>query len=217
MARIAEHRDPPRLTDPVRGMLAVLHGHGRIPLDPSTLDGGASDAPRLEALAREYPELDPLLRNTFAVTTLSAGFKPNVIPSSAEGTVDARILPGEEPGAVAERVREMVREFGVEVGVEFSEQPSGSPAGPLLDAVRGAIASVHPDAIVLPYLSTGFTDSRFYRQLGIDMYGLAPILLPRAEVSRIHGVDERIPAEGLRDMVRITRALIDRWNGGDAA
>jgi acetylornithine deacetylase/succinyl-diaminopimelate desuccinylase-like protein len=212
MARIAEHRDPLRLTEPVREMLSVLFAHGRVPLDPASLSGGAGDAARLEALVRDFPEFDPLLRNTFAVTTLSAGFKPNVIPARAEGTVDARILPGEDPEAVAARVGEMVREFGVSVTVAFSERPSGSPSGPLFDAVREAVLSVHPDAIVAPYLSTGFTDSRFYRQLGIDMYGLAPILLPRAELGLIHGVDERIPVEGLRDMTRIVQAMIERWN-----
>ncbi|HEY3488875.1 MAG TPA: M20/M25/M40 family metallo-hydrolase [Candidatus Deferrimicrobiaceae bacterium] len=213
MARIAEHRDPPRLTEPVREMLAVLYAHGRVPFDPATLSGAAGDAERLEALARDFPEFDPLLRNTFAVTTLSAGFKPNVIPSRAEGTVDARILPGEAPEAVAARLGEMVREFGVSVEIAFSEPPSGSPSGPLFDAVKAAVLSVHPDAIVAPYLSTGFTDSRFYRQLGIDMYGLAPILLPRADLARIHGVDERIPVDAFRDMVKITQAMIAGWNG----
>jgi acetylornithine deacetylase/succinyl-diaminopimelate desuccinylase-like protein len=218
MALIAGHRDPPRLVEPVREMLSVLFANGRVPLDPATLPGGAGDAARLEALVRDFPEFDPLLRNTFAVTTLAAGFKPNVIPARAEGTVDARILPGEDPEAVATRVASMVGEFGVSVAVEFSERPSGSPTGPLFEAVRAAVLSVHPDAIVLPYLSTGFTDSRFFRQLGIDSYGLAPILLTRADLGRIHGVDERIPVEGLRDMVRITRAAIDRWNlSGEAA
>ncbi|HEY5997402.1 MAG TPA: M20/M25/M40 family metallo-hydrolase [Candidatus Deferrimicrobiaceae bacterium] len=212
MGRIAGHRDPARLTPPVREMMAILFAHGRIPLDPATLSGNASDAARLDELARAFPEFDPLLRNTFAVTTLSAGFKPNVIPAVAEGTVDARILPGEEPEDVAARVGEMVREFDVAVEIEFSERPSGSPPGPLFDAVRDAVNAVHPDAIVLPYLSTGFTDSRFYRQLGIDMYGLAPILLHRGEVGRIHGVDERIPVEGLIGMTRIVLGMIERWN-----
>jgi acetylornithine deacetylase/succinyl-diaminopimelate desuccinylase-like protein len=213
MARISEHRDPPRLVEPVREMLSILFALGRVPLDPSTITGGPDDAARLDALAREFPEFDPLLRTTFAVTTLSAGYKPNVIPSHAEGTVDIRVLPGESAESVAARVDGMVRGFGVSVETVFSERPSGSPTGPLFDAVKAAVLSVHPDAVVLPYLSTGFTDSRFYRQLGIDTYGIAPILLPRAELARIHGVDERIPVAGLLDMVKVMRAAIEGWNG----
>jgi acetylornithine deacetylase/succinyl-diaminopimelate desuccinylase-like protein len=212
MARIAEHRDPARLCDPVREMMRNLFALGRIDLDPATLDGGPGDAVKLEGLASAYPEIDPLLRTTFAVTTLAAGFKPNVIPAKAEGTVDCRILPGEDPEYVADRVREMVRDLSVRVEIDFAERPNGSPRGPLFDVLEAAIRSVHPDAVVLPYLSTGFTDSRFYRSLGIDTYGLAPLLLPRGEFGRIHGVDERIPLSGIDAMVRIVSSLIARWN-----
>lgn len=213
MARIAEHRDPPRLTEPVREMLRILHRQGRIALDPDALTGGPEDAKRLDGFTVAHPEIDPLLRNTFAVTTLSAGFKPNVIPARAEGTVDCRMLPGEDPEAVAARIREMVSDLDVTVEVSFAERPNGSPKGPLFDALEAAIRSVQPDAVVLPYLSTGFTDSRFFRAIGIPTYGLAPLLLPREEFGRIHGVDERIPVEGIAEMVKITSALIGGWNG----
>jgi acetylornithine deacetylase/succinyl-diaminopimelate desuccinylase-like protein len=212
MARVAEHRDSARLSEPVRAMLAVLFAQGRIDLDPDTLTGGPGDATRLEEFVAGHPETDALLRNTFAVTTLSAGFKPNVIPARAQGTVDCRILPGEDPEGVAAQVGEMVRDLSIRVEIAFAERPNGSPRGPLFDALSDAILSVHPDAVVLPYMSTGFTDSRFFRSIGVDTYGLMPILLPREEFGRIHGVDERIPLSGIDEMVRIVSALIRRWN-----
>jgi len=103
----------------------------------------------------------------------------------------------------------MVRDLDVRVKIAFGESPNGSPRGPLFDALETAIRSVHPDAVVLP---TGFTDSRFFRAIGIDTYGLAPLLLPREEFGRIHGVDERIPLSGISEMVRIVSALIEGWN-----
>jgi len=212
MARIAEHRDPARLTDPVREMMRTLFDQGLTNLDPDSLGGRPEDTARLEAFASSYPETDPLLRNTFAITTLAAGFKPNVIPGKAEGTLDCRILPGEDPEAVAARVQDMVRDLDVRVEIIFSEEPNGSPRGPLFTALSDAIRSVHPDAVVLPYMSTGFTDSRFFRSIGVDTYGLMPVLLPRSEFGRIHGVDERIPLSGIDEMVRIVSALIERWN-----
>jgi acetylornithine deacetylase/succinyl-diaminopimelate desuccinylase-like protein len=212
MARVAELRDPPRLTEPVRDMLRVLRAKGYSALDVDALRGGAQEADALEALARKFPEIEPLLRNTYAVTTLSAGFKPNVIPSSAEGTVDARIVPGEEPEAVAARVRALVADLDVSVEIVFAEVPNGSPMGPLYGAMEEAILSIHPDAAVVPYMSTGFTDSRFFRSIGIPTYGLMPVLLPRAEHGKIHGVDERIPLSGIAEMAEIVYALIGRWN-----
>ena len=213
MARIASHRSPARLTDPVREMMRVLFAQGRIRLDPDAFTGGPEDAAALEEFAKQFPEIDPLLRNTFSITTLAAGFKPNVIPMLAEGTVDCRILPGEDPERVTGQVREMVREFDVSVETIFSERPSGSPRGPLFDAVADAVRAVHPDAVVLPYMSTGFTDSRFFRAVGVETYGLMPLLTAREDMGRIHGVDEKIPVEGIAEMTAAVAALIERWNG----
>ncbi len=39
-----------------------------------------------------------------------------------------------------------------------------------------------------------------------------PVLLPRAEHGKIHGVDERIPMVGIREMTDIVYALIEEWN-----
>jgi acetylornithine deacetylase/succinyl-diaminopimelate desuccinylase-like protein len=212
MARVAEHRDPARLTEPVRDMLRVLRAKGYLNLDVDALRGGAEEAAVLEALVAKFPEIDPLLRNTYAVTTIAAGFKPNVIPSSAEGTIDARIVPGEEPSAVVDRLRTMVADLDVSVEILFAEKPNGSPMGPLYKAMEGAVLAVHPDAVVLPYMCTGFTDSRFFRSIGIPTYGLMPLLLPREEHGKIHGVDERIPVAGIGEMTEIIYKLIEGWN-----
>jgi len=190
----------------------VLRAKGYLDLDVDALRGGAEEEEALEALGARFPEIDPLLRNTFAVTTLAAGFKPNVIPSSAEGTIDARIVPGEEPEAVVARVRALVADLDVSVGILFAEKPNGSPRGPLYGAMEAAVLAVHPDAVVLPYLCTGFTDSRFFRSIGIPTYGMMPLLLPREEHGKIHGVDERIPVDGIEEMTRIVYALIEGWN-----
>jgi len=212
MARVAEFREQPRLTEPVREMLRVLREKGFVDLDVDAMRGGPAEAEALEALAEKFPEIDPLLRNTYAITMLNAGFKPNVIPSSAAGTVDARIVPGEEPEAVAGRVQALVADLDVSVEVLFAERPNGSPMGPLYGAMEKAILSIHPDAVVVPYMSTGFTDSRFFRSIGIPTYGLMPLLLPRAEHGKIHGVDERIPVAGIGEMTDIVYALIAQWN-----
>jgi len=212
LARVAEYRDPARLTDPVRDMLRVLRAKGFVDVDVDALRGTDREPAALEALAERFPEIDPLFRNTFALTTLSAGFKPNVIPISAEGTVDARIVPGDEPAAVAGRVQAMVSDLGVSVEILFAEKPNGSPMCPLYDTMEAAIHSVHPDAVVIPYMSAGFSDSRFYRAIGIPTYGLMPLLLPRSEHGKIHGVDERIPVAGVEEMTEVVYRIIERWN-----
>jgi acetylornithine deacetylase/succinyl-diaminopimelate desuccinylase-like protein len=113
---------------------------------------------------------------------------------------------------VAERVRALVADLDVSVEILFAEKPNGSPMGPLYGAMEAAVLAVHPDAVVLPYMCTGFTDSRFFRSIGIPTYGLMPLLLAREEHGKIHGVDERIPIAGIGEMTRIVYALIEGWN-----
>ncbi len=52
-----------------------------------------------------------------------------------------------------------------------------------------------PDALVAPYLMSGGTDAKHFRQLGMRSYGFAPLRLP-ADLdftALFHGVDERVP------------------------
>jgi acetylornithine deacetylase/succinyl-diaminopimelate desuccinylase-like protein len=216
VALLLDSPEAPRLVEPVRSMLEGLHREGRIGFDPASVGDDAKGRRRLETLAADHPFLEPLLRNTCAATTLSGGYKPNVIPSEAEATLDCRLLPGEEPAAAAKRVADRVAPLGVAVEVLFSEAPSGSPRTVLFDVLEKVLRSLHPGAVVLPYLSTGFTDSRFYRALDIPTYGLAPALLPAEEYGRIHGVDERISLEALNGMEEAVYATIREWNVGAA-
>jgi len=83
---------------------------------------------------------------------------------------------------------------------------------PFYGVMEEAALSVHTDAVVVPYMSTGYTASRFFRSIGIPAYELMPVLLPRAEHGKIHGVEERIPVDGTEEMTRIVYALIEGWN-----
>ena len=138
------------------------------------------------------------LRTTTNPTVLTAGYKHNVIPDTAEALIDIRSLPGEEDAVLAE-VAELVgpdieivimhRDIGLET--EFS--------GPLIDAVTATLERHDPGAPVLPYLLSGGTDNKALSKLGIRGYGFAPLKLP-ADLDfpgMFHGVDERVPLDAL--------------------
>ena len=138
------------------------------------------------------------LRTTTNPTVLTAGYKHNVIPDTAEALVDIRCLAGEEDAVLAE-VRELV---GPHVELEIVHQDIGLEnrfAGPLVDAMVGSLNKADPGAPVLPYLLSGGTDNKALAKLGITGYGFAPLRLP-AELdfpAMFHGVDERVPLGAL--------------------
>ncbi len=59
-------------------------------------------------------------------------------------------------------------------------------------------------------IATGFTDSRFFRDLGIVSYGLLPAPLTNEDVQTVHGKNERISEEGLLFGVQYMYRLILR-------
>jgi acetylornithine deacetylase/succinyl-diaminopimelate desuccinylase-like protein len=138
------------------------------------------------------------LRTTTNPTVLTAGYKHNVVPDTAEALVDIRTLPGEEDAVLA-AVQQLI---GPDIEIEVMHRDVGLEnefSGPLIDAIRGTLAAHDPGADVLPYLLPAGTDNKALSKLGITGYGFAPLRLP-ADLdfpAMFHGVDERVPLDAL--------------------
>ena len=52
--------------------------------------------------------------------------------------------------------------------------------------------------------------SRYFRQLGADAYGLVPVMLRNDELATFHGIDERIPLDGLRRGCEVMHEIVTR-------
>lgn len=157
------------------------------------------------------PASSALLRTTTAPTMLAAGEKENVIPPIARAWVNFRILPGDQ---VADVVRHAERTIGdprvAVVAGDRARPPSAvSPIdSPAFDLLRRTIRGVFPDAIVTPTLTLAGTDSRHYGAISENVYRFAPFRFDAADLSRIHGIDERISIDGFRDGLRFYRQLL---------
>ncbi len=171
------------------------------------------EALRKHALGKQVdrdPTLQSSLTNTCNLTVLKAGEKHNVIPSSSEALVDCRLIPGHTPERFAAAVR---RRVGADVKVElaFSATATESPwETPFFAALRDAASERDANALVVPVLSAGATDSRFWRQRGIPAYGIVPIPVTPGQVAGMHGVDEHVSAEGVRDAADFLTATLRR-------
>jgi len=155
---------------------------------------------KLGALSRM---IGATIRDTANPTMLSAGYKANVIPSTAEATVDCRILPGREEAFD----RELAELLGPDVEREWVGLPPVETTfdGALVDAMTASIIAEDPGARVLPYMLSGGTDAKSFQRLGIRNFGFSPLKLPPdLDFSGLfHGVDERVPVEALKFGVRV--------------
>jgi acetylornithine deacetylase/succinyl-diaminopimelate desuccinylase-like protein len=156
------------------------------------------DSTAMRALTADLT-YNALLRNTIAVTGLKGSDKTNVIPPVASAALDVRLLPGQEPqGFLADLVR-VVNDTGVAIAPQGPNWPA-TESSTDTELFRAVVAAAHardPGALVTTPPMTGFTDSHYFRRLGIVSYGLSPFPLTPAESRGVHGNDERLGLDGL--------------------
>lgn len=152
--------------------------------------------------------IQALMRDTIAPTMLTSGTKVNVIPSIAEAGVDCRLLPDTDADAFVRHLHDVL---GPKIDIDFIQRPDPSLTSPTTgeawDAIRRVVADDFTDAIVVPSMTSGGTDSRGLREKGVPAYGFVPIVLPESEATRVHGVDERLSVDSLNRGIRATYDL----------
>ena len=198
ITRIGEYQWPARETktgSKFFSKIAELVGEPYDPTNPRPLMKHIGGAARM---------MGATVQNTANPTMLEAGYKANVIPGSASAVVDGRFLPGFE-NELESTLREltagdaeieiMVRDKALEVEFE----------GPLVAGMCDAILAEDPEGVPVPFLMSGGTDNKALSDLGIIGYGYSPVRLPEELdfFALFHGVDERIPVDGLLFGVRV--------------
>jgi len=151
--------------------------------------------PIVSRLLASSQETNVMIRTTTAVTMVSGGVKPNVLPQEASAVVNFRILPGDSVESVVEHVRSVV---GDDIAVrpigEMRSEPSrfSSTESAPWQIVSRSVGETFPQATVAPWILTGATDSRYYADFAGEIYGFAPFTGGMDMLGTIHGTGERI-------------------------
>lgn len=153
------------------------------------------------------PQMAAMLKNTISLNMMHAGNKVNVIPSAAEAELDIRLLPGTDPDSVVAEIKEHLADDDIKIEVAGTFRASESSMDTEDFSIIKDVHLAHfPDALAVPSLLFGASDSRFFRKKGIPCYGVNPVLLSLEELGKIHGIDERISEE---NMIKGTEVYID--------
>lgn len=150
---------------------------------------------------REY---NYLLRNTISLTMLSGSKQTNVIPTTASCNLDVRLLPDEDPQSFLKSLTTVIADPTIKItNVNTFKPPNSSPIDSELFTVISRVSkSHHPEALITTKLLSGYTESQLYRQLGITAYGWAPIYTTVTENEGVHGNNERISIQNIREGTR---------------
>ena len=165
-----------------------------------------SDNPPLASVLRA------LSRMTVTPTMVQGGVKSNSVPETIRLTCDVRILPHQSEDYLRQELDRVLEGIpGVEYEIDFMAVPNSSPfETPFAERIRGATArALGMDHIeMVPSLNTGFTDSRFTRNLGVVTYGYnAAHPDDDPTLTNAHGTDESIGVASLMNSTKVMLAL----------
>lgn len=222
MARIADYDTRPKLIDSTREFFTTLEKTSPEPMSGYFHDLVNSTDPAKVAVADREISKDPLLhaimRNTIAPVFLNAGFRGNVIPGSADATINFRAIPGTNIDELISEMKAVVNDPRVEItnGGARALPPGTNPetyaenvraaalAGPSTkdtDLFRALVSQsnvVFPNVPVTTYLFQAGTDATAWRTRNIPVYGIYPYPISNEDLSRMHGNDERVSITSLQ-------------------
>jgi acetylornithine deacetylase/succinyl-diaminopimelate desuccinylase-like protein len=209
VARMADHVEPLVLTSITRRFFGDL-----APVWPDAQEAAAmrdlvaDDSKKRDAGAERLsriPVFNAVLRNGISATMLTGGIRYNVIPATAGAGFNVRTLPGESVDDVIERLKSVIDDPGIQIEVtqRGEEAPASDPDSEMFSAIAESVKTIRPGIPVVPYLSTGVTDSARLRLIGVKAYGILPFPMVQEDEERMHGHDERVPVESLHFGTRL--------------
>jgi len=212
--RIAAYNPKARILDEWRRYVSEL---GLAP----ELAAALTDPDRaLEAIRHLEPLGFARLAHACTHTTFSpnvvayGGSKINVVPDRIAIEVDVRALPGVTPNEVDDMIREALGDLATRVEIEAPRSQPGTRTaleGPLVDAMSRVTQALVPGSKIIPRLTSGGTDARYFRFKNVPSFGFAlhSRRIPYTEYPLMfHGNDERIDTESLRLSATMWEALV---------
>ncbi len=205
MAKLADYDTPVELTPSTRQFFLTLAKTSAPPLsDHFRTIATSRDAKAIARADKEVskdPLIHALLRNSIAPVLMNAGFRGNVIPGSAEATINVRTIPGTDVNKLIEDFQRVIADPRVDVTLApGGGLQAGAPSPEDTDLFRALARQARaafPGAEVTPYLFQAGTDAGAWRSRGVPVYGIYPYPITADELTRMHGNDERVSVQSL--------------------
>jgi acetylornithine deacetylase/succinyl-diaminopimelate desuccinylase-like protein len=164
-----------------------------------------------KVVSEASPLWSSMMRDTVAPTMLSAGVRNNVIPAEARANLNIRMLPGNTIDVLLAALTKLV----ADPQIKFELQPDAGLAAPPSSLESDFYATIskvataqYGNAPVLPFQSTGATDSAQLRLHNVQAYGLVPFPLTEEDYLRVHGDDERLPVPSFTKGVDVLARIV---------
>jgi len=216
LARLGDYRFPVHVTD-----TAKLYFQGRAKLESGQMaaDMLAMTQPTPDPAAVErlsnIVETNIVFRTTCTATEISGGHAESALPQRAKATIQCRVIPGEPLDGIRAQLEKVLDDPSIKLTATYpgDASPESPPAPKLLKTIETVKNSMWPEAVLLPIMSAGASDSTFSRIGGMPSYGV-DASWDDLDDGRAHGQDERIGVDVFYQEVEFTYRLMKALASG---
>lgn len=193
IARLVEHPFVPSLNRLTRTMLASL-APVLLPSPLKTALMAGNDEEIIKAaLADDF--YAPYVRTTVAPTMIEgSSLAANVLPQEMNALVNLRLQPSDTPADALAWAQDLTKGLAVSVslGASIAASSEGKTDGKEYQALVSTIHARHPDLQVVPSMTLGGTDARFYEPLSPCCARFSPFYGDLSVPRGAHGTNEKI-------------------------
>ena len=135
-----------------------------------------------------------MVRTTIAFTKAKGSDGLNVLPQEAYVTANMRFSPHQDDKESISIITERAKKFGLETQVIYADSPcpvvdyNGTP----FKRLEEVAAEVYPGVGICPYVMTGGTDAKYYKDVSEHCLRFAPLYIDSQQYASIHGLNENI-------------------------
>lgn len=155
------------------------------------------------------------------ITVVEGGIQPNVVPAFMTATIDMRVTPMVKESEMRAKIQKWCEDAGPDVTLEMlqdswsKEMVSITDDNPWWVAFRDACKSENVE--LQTEIFPAATDSRLYRQAGVDMIGFSPMNnTPILLHDHNEFLSEKVFLKGIDIYCKIISALADLQHNGVA-
>ena len=210
LAKIDRYRFRPELSDLTRAYFtaAARYEPAETAAAMRAFAADPSDAKAIATL-RANPATIGKIGTTCIPTMVSGGHALNALPQRATANMNCRIFPGHKPADIMAELAQVAGDPTIE-WKDVSEGSVATDASPMrpdfVAAVEKALGKAYPGTPVFPVMSSGASDSMWYRHVGVPSYGASPIFMKESD-NFSHGLNERTPIAAIAPAVTYFRSL----------
>ena len=209
---IEKHPFPRELTKPIAEMFDTL-GRRSTFLYRMIFANLWCFMPVLDMICRKSGgELNAMMRTTVAFTKMEGSDAYNVMPPEASIGANLRLMGSMTTDKAVEYLNKVVNNPNIEITVAQGMDPSPCSVTDTegWQHLKDAISQTWPEAIVSPYLMLQCSDARYYSRISPNCYRFSAMHLSKEERGRIHGNNERVPVQTVKDTVKFYLNIISK-------